>query len=298
MRGLSRRPATLVPGVDPVPVDDLLNEPALVQACSGSDVVIHLAARVHLPDGDATAQQEHDRVNTAGTRAVANAAIAGGAKRVLFMSSVAAVAGLGMTHLNEASVPAPSTAYGRSKLAAERALLEVCATTTCEAVILRPPLVYGPEMPGNPQTLFRLIARGIPIPSPRPSALRSVLYVGNLCDAVLCVLREAGVRGAAFFVRDQADQTVDDWCRLIGRALGRQARLLPVPRGVLRAVGLVGDVISPLVPHPFTTENMRRFTEPLTVDDMPLRRQAGYTSPWSAADALALTAEWFRNSAK
>jgi nucleoside-diphosphate-sugar epimerase len=241
------------------------------ESFAGVDAVVHLANVAH---GRASPSCLHE-VNVAGTRAVASAAAARGVRRLVYLSSVKAVAEeSGARALTAADRPAPRDAYGRSKLAAEQALNEVAEASGMEAVVLRPPLVYGPGVKANFLALLRMIDRGWPLPLAAIRNRRSLVYVGNLCDAIAasCVSPSAARR--AFFVTDGPAVSTPELCRAIAQALGRRARLFPFP--------------SALLP-------VSRLTRSLELDDGELRRDLGWRPPYSFKQGLEATAGWYRS---
>jgi nucleoside-diphosphate-sugar epimerase len=222
---------------------------------AGADAVVHLANIAH-----ARARlEELRRVNVAGTRAAAEEARRSGVARFLYLSS--------------AKAGAPEDAYGRTKLEAEQAL---AGLEGIGVVVLRPPLVYGPRVKANFLALLRAIDRGWPLPFASIENRRSLVYVGNLVDAILCCL-ERGVRGGSFAVSDGAPVSTPELCRAIARALGRPARLLRFPPALLALV----PGVAPLL----------RSQE---VDDRAIREALGWRPPFSLEEGLRLTAQWYR----
>lgn len=127
-----------------------------------ADVVVHLAARVHvMRDRVLDPDTAFRTSNVAATLRVARAARQQGARRFVFLSSIKAIAEAdGGAPLREDSIPAPQDAYGRSKLEAERALEQLRDGASFDTVIIRPPLVYGPEVRANFLSLMRAVAQG------------------------------------------------------------------------------------------------------------------------------------------
>jgi nucleoside-diphosphate-sugar epimerase len=220
----------------------------------GCEVLVHLANLAHARVAPALLQA----VNVDGTRRVAEAAAAAGVRRMVYLSSVKALA--------------DRDRYADSKRAAEAALREVRGI---EIVVLRPPLVYGPGVRANFLALLRAIARGLPLPLASVRNRRSLVYVGNLCDAIARCLEAPRATGA-YGVSDGGPLSTPELCRAIGAALGRPARLFPWPPALLE-----------LVP------GMTKLTRSLEVDDAPLRRELGWAPPFTAADGLRDTARWY-----
>jgi len=222
---------------------------------AGCDAVVHLANIAHTSASAADLQ----RVNVEGTIAQARAALAAGARRFVYLSSIKAAQ--------------PDDAYGRSKLRAEQALLGLA---NLEPVILRPPLVYGPRVRANLLALMRAIDRGWPLPLASIENRRSLVYVGNLVDAILACLG-GQAKGRTYAVSDGAPVSTPQLCRAIGRALGRPARLFPFPGGLLR-----------LVP------GLARLAQSQETDDRAIRAELGWRAPFSLEEGLRLTAQWYR----
>lgn len=221
----------------------------------GCDAVVHLANIAHT----AASPRELHRVNVEGTLALAQAAAASGAGRFVYLSS--------------AKAAAPADAYGQAKRIAEQGLV---ATAGLEPVILRPPLVYGPRVKANFLALMRAIDRGWPLPLASVRNRRSLVYVGNLCDAILRCLADAPA-GRIYTVSDGAPVSTPALCRALATALGRRARLLPFPPGLLR-----------LWP------GAARLVDSLEVDDRALREELNWRAPFSFEEGLRHTAEWYR----
>ena len=177
-------------------------------------------------------------LNTAATIALARAAERAGVRRFVFLSSIRAQSGpAAQSILTEEMEPRPTDAYGRSKLAAERAL----ETTGLDWVALRLVLVYGPGAKGNMAELLRLARSPYPLPLARLQARRSLLALDNLVEAVDTVLRAPGPLRRPLIVADPEPLTVGDMIAAMRQGLGRRAGLFPVPSPLLKAgCGVIG----------------------------------------------------------
>jgi nucleoside-diphosphate-sugar epimerase len=227
-------------------------------SAEGCDAVVHLANIAHA----SASPRELHRVNVEGTLAQAQAALAAGARRFVYLSSIKAAR--------------PADAYGRAKRVAEQGLLGLRGL---EPVILRPPLVYGPRVKANFLALMRAVDRGWPLPLASIRNRRSLLYVGNLADAVLRCLERAAA-GKVYAVSDGAPVSTPELCRALARALGRPARLLPFPPALL---GLVPGAA--------------RLLESVEVDDNALRSELDWRPPVGFEEGLRRTAAWYRGQA-
>lgn len=298
VRGLVRSAAGLPEGVVPVPVGGLDDTARIRAALQGVDTVVHLAARVHvMREADADPAAAFERVNVHGTANLRDQAEAAGVQRLLFMSTVS-VYGSGAPATVGAATPAtPTTPYGRTKLAAEELLRAGARGDGMRVHILRPPGIYGPGMKGNIPRLFRAVARGLPIPAPATANRRTLVYVANLVDAGVALLRAGGSAGPIHPVGDAESLSTAELVRGIAAALGRHARILPLPVAALHLVGRFGDQVRRVAPFPLDSTAVDRLTGSLVVDSSALERDIGWTPPHTVGDGLRASAEWFRESA-
>jgi nucleoside-diphosphate-sugar epimerase len=286
---LVRRPGGCVDGVrewvhDAADFDGLADAwPAGLDA----DCVIHLGARVHvMRDESPDPEAAFNATNVTGSLRVAAAARAHGVRRFVYVSSIKAVGERDFgVPLAETVAPDPQDAYGRSKLRAERELARFGDAEGLEVVVVRPPLVYGPGVRANFLRMMDAVARGLPLPLGAIAARRSLVFVDNLADALLRCAADPRAAGACFHVADDDAPSVTGLLRLLGDALGRPARLFPVPPGVLRALGtLTGRRAA-----------IDRLTGGLWIDAGHLQRALDWTPPYSTQDGLAATAAWYRS---
>jgi nucleoside-diphosphate-sugar epimerase len=254
-------------------------------ALSDVECVVHLAARTHvLHDTAADPVAEYRRINVAGTRRLAEEAARSGVRRFLLLSSVK-VNGETTTGkpFRESDTPQPEDAYGVTKREAEELLSVIARRAGLETVMLRPPLVYGPGVKGNFLRLMRLIARGVPLPVASVKNQRSLIYVGNLADAMLACLRLPEAAGRTYLVSDGEDMSTPALVTAIGDALGVRARMLRCPVSLLDAGGaLLGK-----------SGEVARLTRSLEIDASLIRRELGWTAPFSVSHGLADTARWY-----
>lgn len=170
---------------------------------AGMDVVIHLAARVHvMSDNAADPLAEFRRVNTAGTENLARQAASAGVKRLVYVSSIKVngEATDGGRKFSESDLPGPQDPYGISKWEAEQALHRVAKETGLEVVIVRPPLVYGAGVKGNFAQMLKVLAHGIPLPLASVHNRRSLVYLGNLVDALILCATHPAAAGQTYLV--------------------------------------------------------------------------------------------------
>ncbi|MFL9914529.1 SDR family oxidoreductase [Paraburkholderia fungorum] len=252
------------------------------------DCVVHLAARVHVMNDNAPDPEAAFRAtNVEGTLRLSAAAQQRGAQRFLFLSSIKAVAERDEGKpLCENDTPSPEDAYGRSKRDAEDALVRFGDATGLDVVVVRPPLVYGPQVRANFLRLMDAVWQGVPLPIGAIETRRSLLYVGNLVDALVrCAFDPEATRGC-FHVADANAPTVAELARSLAFHLGKPSRLLPVPASWLGAAGrLTGR-----------SEQVSRLIGSLRVETAHIRDVLGWQPPFSMDDGLAATADWYRST--
>lgn len=291
--GIVRRGVACEPGVDARSIEGL--ESIAPEALSGCGAVIHLAARVHVMR-DAAAQKKsasqaqavldaYRATNVDGALAVAEAARRAGVTRFVLVSSIKALGendpGRPLTEDDERR---PPDAYGVSKAEAEVRLLEFGSRTGLEVVVVRPPLVYGPGVRANFLAMMNAITRGVPLPLGAIDARRSLVSVDNLASAALKCARHPAAAGRVFHVTDGYDPSVGELARKLGDHLGKPARLLPVPAGLLGGVAKLAG----------KTTQIERLTGSLRVDSSRIRDTLGWRAPQTLDEGLAATAAWFR----
>jgi nucleoside-diphosphate-sugar epimerase len=294
VRRMVRRTDPTLTG-DDVITADLLDRAALHKALRGIEVVVHLGGRAHVMGKDPATAAAFSRTNVDGTRLLLEEAVQAGVDTFVFFSSVKAVGEINTAPWTEAVVPRPLDPYGISKLQAEE-LVQQCANDAgMQVAILRLPLAYGPGMKGNMIRLFDAIEHRLPLPLLNVRNRRSMVFSGNVAEAVSSVLRSPRAFGETFFVSDGADLSTPELLRAVGVALGKKPNLFPMPRSILTAIGRFGDMIGRSRAFPVNSEMVQRLVGSLTVDISKLRALTGYNPPFSVANALRETASWYES---
>ncbi|MGI8402111.1 MAG: NAD-dependent epimerase/dehydratase family protein [Gemmatimonadaceae bacterium] len=291
VRRMVRRPDPTLSG--DVISADLLDRMALRRAVRGIDVVVHLGGRAHIMGRDLEAHTAFRLINVEGTQLLLEEAVRAGVKAFIFFSSVKAVGEQNSIPWTEAVIPRPRDPYGISKLEGEELVRECGARSGMHTSILRLPLAYGPGMKGNMIRLFDAVKHGVPLPLRNVSNSRSMVFSGNVAEAVSSVLRSPRAIGETFFVSDGADLSTPDLLRGVGVALGKTPNLFPMPEVVLSALGCLGDIVGTVRLSPVNSDVIHRLVGSLTVDISKLRALTGYAAPFSVQDGLRETATWY-----
>jgi nucleoside-diphosphate-sugar epimerase len=271
-------------GVEQVVAGDLAIAADRSALMRGVEVLVHTAGRVHqMRDTAQDPLAAHRAVNVEATVRLAREAATQGVRRFVYLSSVKVHGETRSTAYREGDPPRPADPYALSKWEAEQALHRLSAEIGLEVVVVRPPLVYGPGVGANFLRLMHLVARGVPLPFGAVQNRRSLVFVGNLADAVVACGTHPAAAGKTYLVSDGADLSTPELVRAIAEALGRSARLVPVPPGAIRlAARLVGKGPS-----------ADRLLGSLLVDSSAIRRDLGWSPPSSPAEGLEATVHWY-----
>lgn len=265
------------PGVERVSVGDLAADAVWQQALVSVNIVVHLAARVHVMcEAAADPLAAFRQVNVDGTLNLARQAAEAGVQRFVFLSSVKVHGEGGSKVYCETDPPATQDAYGISKHEAEVGLREIAAETGMAVVIIRAPLVYGPGVRANFQALMRVVAWGLPLPLGAIYNRRSIVALDNLLDLIVTCIEHPAAANELFLVSDGEDLSISDLVRRMARAMDRPTWLVPVPKVLLTAcAALLGR-----------RAVAQRLCGSLQVDISKTRELLGWTPPISVDEGL------------
>lgn len=281
----NENPEFLPERVEPVRIDPLGSDTPWKHALAGIDTIIHLAARVHIMDDSSIDPlSEFRKVNVSGAARLAGEAAKTGVKRLVFISSIKVNGEESASPYTPDSPPNPSDPYGISKWEAEQELRKIEAATGLEVVVVRPTLVYGPGVKANFLNMLKIISKGIPLPFSSISNKRSLIYVGNLVDALAVCAVHPAAAGKTYLVSDGDDVSTPQLIRRVAHSLEVPARLVPFPASLMRLAGkLTGK-----------SGAVNRLTGSLTVDSSKIRQELGWTPPFTMNEGLCETAAWFK----
>ena len=227
------------------------------------DAVVHLAGKAHDIKKVASEQSYFD-INVGLTEKIFAAAKT---TRFIYFSS--------------SKADANGNAYGRSKLAAEQFL-------NGRAIVLRPAMIHGPGNKGNLNLLWGIARRGLPWPLAAFENKRSFTSIANICAAVeaLCERGENGI----YPIADDEMISTNRLIELIAETCGKRAKLWRVPKGVMRMVAKIGDVLH----LPLNTERIVKLTEDSFVNNSHLKSQLGWNRmPIRAEEGMRRTLRSF-----
>lgn len=289
VRAAVRSASSPIPDIEVVTISAMDGETNWENALRDVDVVIHLAARVHvMREAASDPQAEFLKVNLHGTANLAQQAVAAGVKRFVYVSSIK-VNGEQAAEAQpfaESDNPNPQGPYALSKFQAEQALQRIAQETGLEVVIVRPPLVYGPGVKGNFISLLAAIERGIPLPLAGARNARSLIYIGNFVDALIMCAFHPAAAGQVYLVSDGEDISTAILVENIAKALGRKSRSFYFPPTLLSAAAvLLGRA-----------QQVDRLFGSLCVNGEKIRRELAWTPPYTLEQGLRATADWYRKA--
>jgi len=262
------------------------------------DAVFHLAGRAHAVSEEAGNENLYQEANVEGTRHVLEVAEARRARGVVFFSSVKAMGEESPACLDESIEPRPKTPYGRSKLAAERLVLDFGKRTGLYVVCIRLPLVYGP---GNKGNLFRMISaidRGCFPPLPDVGNRRSMVHVSNVVDAAVLAATHPAANGQCYIVTDRRPYSTRELYEMICRGLGKPIPRWHVPLGALKGLARVGDAIGRLRGRRFVFDSdaLEKLTGSAWYSSEKIARELGFRPRVTFEDALPELIAWYRTT--
>jgi nucleoside-diphosphate-sugar epimerase len=287
MKALSRNTfKAIIEGVNFSQLNQVDTDPKIFSIFMNEDVVIHLAARVHVMDDIASNPLlEYRKVNVDGTLNLARQAAAAGVKRFIFVSSIKVNGEYTYTGkpFTETDAPRPQDAYGISKSEAEKGLMLIAQQTGMEVVVIRPPLVYGAGVKANFASMMSMVKRCIPLPLGAIHNKRSFVYIDNLVSLIVKCIDHPAAANQVFLVSDGNDLSTTELLRGCANALGVKSRLVPIPQKLIEIfAALIGK-----------KDVAQRLCGNLQVDITKARTLLDWKPPITVEDGLKATAMGF-----
>ena len=279
-----------------VAAGDVRDPQAMKAAAVGCETVFHLAGKAHALTEVQGDEDLYRAVNTDGTRHVLEGAVAGGARRFVLFSSVKAMGEGGDRCLDETFDGPPETPYGRSKLEAERLVLDAGRRAGVHVSCLRFPLVYGPGNKGNLYKMIAAVDHGTFPPLPEFGNRRSMVHVLDVVRAALLVADQATANGQRYIVTDGIGYSTRELYELICRALGKRIPGWHVPLWTLKVLGRAGDAIGLVRGKRFVFDSdaLEKLVGSAWYSSEKIARELGYRPSISFEHALPELIVWYR----
>ena len=256
-------------------------------ALEGVDVIVHLAARVHIMKEEISDPlHEFRQVNTLGSKNLAQSAAGSQVNRLVYVSTVK----VNGEHTDDApfvetNIPNPQDPYAVSKWEAEQALMDIAKQTGLEVVIIRPPLVYGPGVKGNLLRLIRWIDMGIPLPFRNVDNRRSFIGVDNLVDFITKCSLHPQAAGEIFLISDENDLSTTELIKKLAYSLNKPVYLFPIPINIIRTFSKIIRKRGPI----------DRLFGSLQIKSEKARCLLNWTPPFSVDEGMSRTVSWYRS---
>lgn len=278
--------AKLPASIPQVATGDLSGQTDWREFLKNIDIVIHCAARAHIfKDKSADPMAEYLKVNAEATLHLASQAACAGVKRFIFVSTIGVFGSESVKPFTETDAVNPETCYAISKYQAEQGLLALANQDAMEIVIVRPPLVYGPNTPGNFRKLMGLVHTGMPLPFGAVNNLRSFVALENLISFIITCINHPKAAGEIFLISDNEAHSTPELIRKISVCMQKKNYLIPVPSGLMRIMGgLVGK-----------QEITDRLFGSLQVDNSKARRLLDWRPVISMEEQLVKTVQAYLN---
>lgn len=284
----------------PIPTDDLLRENATFSFEPGS-VVLHLGARVHIMHETAeNPLEEFRKANVRSTARLAKAAVECGVAVFVFVSSVAVFGRFSKGFIPDGTPSRPDDPYGQSKCEAEQALLALFASQrNSGCVILRLPMVYGPENKGNMLPLLKMASKGVPMPLGAVRGKRSMLYSGNFADAIFAIIQAPRMKPPmvrTYFLNDGVDLTSAELYTAICRTYSGKRGIFFLPRWLLGSFAVIFAAVERITGWRMmlTPETVSRLFDEYRFSAQQFMVDYGWRPPFTPEEGIKETVVWYK----
>lgn len=278
-----------MPGIKIINVGEINKDTEWGPTLQGVEIVVHLASRVHImQDKNPNPLEAYREVNVEGTAKLAKACCKAGVKKFIFLSSIK-VNGEGKDQpYVEEDIPSPADYYGVSKWEAEKILQKIFSSSEVDFTIIRPPLVYGPEVKANFHQLIKAVNYQLPLPLKRVQNMRSFIFIGNLINAINKVIQSEQKSRATYLISDGEDCSTSQLISKMSHILGRPCRLFAFPPNLL-------DLLLKILRK---GQMGQRLFSSLTVSNQKFKKDLDWTPPYTLDEGLRLTLQNFFQKGK
>jgi nucleoside-diphosphate-sugar epimerase len=268
-------------------VGDLTQPESLSGVCAGVDTVFHLGGYAHAWTENNSSRNKnasaarfasnHLTINYLGTQHFLKEAVRAKVKRFIYFSSVKAVADCEHC-VDEQWAEPPDSPYGIAKREAEKLVLYTGMQTGMHVSILRPALVYGPELKGNLAAMLRAIDKGLFIPLPETHNRRSMVSVADICSAALLAADNPHANGKIYFVTDGVYYSTRQLYVLMCDALGKRLPKWHVPLIIFKLLAQIGNSAGKIIGRrlPFNSETMVKLFGSAEYNSQQIQNDLGY----------------------
>lgn len=246
---------------------------------SSIDTIIHLAGKAH-DTKNTSDQKAYFEINVGLTQKIFDQFLKSSAKKFIFFSSVKAVADnvIG-EYLTEEEIPNPQTPYGKSKLEAEKYILNQTLSKEKKVYVLRPSMIHGPGNKGNLNLLYNLSKKGLPWPLGTYVNKRSFTSVDNLAFIINQFIKN-DIEEGIYQISDDEALSTNEIIGLISASQNRDAKIWNIPCKLMHIGAKIGDLLR----LPLNSERLKKLTESYVVSNEKLKKAIGI-------DKMSISAE-------
>lgn len=265
--------------------------------------IIHCAGRAHVfKESSSSRIDEFRKINTDLTLAIAKAALRIKINKFIFLSSLSVFGRFTGGYIKDNQTPYADDPYGISKLEAEKRLIELFSNQThSQCIIFRLPMVYGPGNKGNMLPLLRAASKGIPLPLASAKGKRSTIFIKNVCDAILKVLKDDSPSRPSvqtYFLNDGHDLTSGELYSLISKAYSGNKGVFYFPEALLRFGGVLGSGFESIFGKQFPLNKtvVSRLFDEYRFSSEAFCRDYDWGPPYTTEQGIKETAKWYKKS--
>jgi UDP-glucose 4-epimerase len=243
-----------------------------------------MAALLHIVDPPEHMRKRYEEVNVGGTVNVVKASILSNVRRIIFFSTIAVYGDSKGELLSENSVPKPETFYARTKLSAEKVILDAVSSNGQPiGTVLRNAAVFGSNMKGNYNKLLSAVTSGRFIPVGKGINRRTMIYDKDIAEAVMLALGQGKACGKIYNVTDGGFHTINEIIESMCRALQKRTPLFSLPEKPVRLIaGAIEDVFKLVgLKPPVTRSTIDKYTEDMAVRGDLIHSELGFTSQYT-----------------
>lgn len=261
------------------------------QAVDDCDVLIHLAGRAHVSSNNSLTESDiYKIINTELTCVLAERLAKQSSKHIIFVSSAVVFGAVSNPSqpFRTSDIPNPDGPYAESKIEAENAIIKICEKTSLTYTIIRPPLVYGPNVRANFLSMLKWVNAGVPLPLGKTQNLRSFVGIRNLIDLIENCVSNPNASNKIFNVSDNHDLSTTDLLNMIAGAMSKKSRLISIPPIFLKFA-------SKLINKPRAYQQL---CESFQLNVSETSEDLSWAPPHSMQQEIDETVRWFQTEIK
>lgn len=267
--------------------------------------LVHCAGYAHvLKRNKLSFDDKFEKINTELTLSIAKSAIKLNVKKFIYLSSISVFGRIKRGFVEDKQLPCPDDAYGISKYRAEIELEKLFnSQALSQCIILRLPMVYGPRNKGNMLSFLKAGSKGILLPLASTKGKRSILYVKNLCDAILRVLNDNSSNRTLvqfYFLNDGSDITSGELYDMISKSFTGRKGIFPFPENVLRFSGIFGSLVELIFRSRFSLNKkiMSSLFDEYRFSSETFRSDYNWSPPYTTDEGIKETVDWYKQNIK